>query len=160
MFAFDTNGSTGTTWQWFNDIAVTTGKHVVAVGETEQNDASGDAYLQEYTPSGQPTWPTGQANNILAWGVGTTQYFAKVVADSYGGYDLVGTEGSPSNIMVYHGSQNHGGIFWQSIWGNDANHIGANTPNGIAVGGTTCWVVGTCATATAGTDQIALGFGY
>jgi hypothetical protein len=150
----DTNGSTGTTAQWFNDIAVTTGGHVIAVGETEQNDASGDAYLQDYTSTGHATWPSG---NIMAFGAGT-QYFAKVVADSLGGYDIVGTEGSPTNIMLYHGSQNLGGIFWQSIWGNDASHIGANTASGIAVGGGTCWVVGTCATIAAGTDQIVLGF--
>ena len=165
VFAFDTNATSNLSGQWFNDIAVTTGKHVIAVGETQQNDlpspgyAGGDAYVQDYTSSGTATWSTALNANILASGTGT-QYFAKVVADSYGGYDFVGTEGSPSNIMVYHGSQNHGGVFWQSIWGNDANHIGANTPNGIAVGGTTCWVVGTCATATAGTDQIVLGFAY
>jgi len=157
VFAFDTNGSTGTTWQWFNDIAVTTGKHVIAVGETEQNDASGDAYLQDYTSSGQATWPAG--GNIMAFGAGT-QYFAKVVADSLGGYYITGTEGSPSNIMLYHGSQNLGGVFWQSIWGNDPSHVGANTPNGMAVGGGTCWVAGTCATPASGTDQIVLGFAY
>jgi hypothetical protein len=159
VFATDTNGATGTTGQWFNDIAVTTGRHVIAAGETQQNDAApnGDAYFEDYTSAGHATWPAG--SNIMAFGPGV-QFFAKVATDGFGGYYLAGTESSPSNIFVYRGSQNFGGGFWQCIWGNDASHIGDNAPNAIAVAGTTCWVVGSCATPASGTDQIILGFAY
>ncbi len=67
-------------------------------------------------------------------------------------------------IYLYRGRQNFGGGFWQSLWGNGDNdggvHVGANTPNAIAVAGTTVWVAGTCATAASDTDQIMLGWAY
>jgi len=161
IFADDTNGTSNTTAQWFNDIAVTTGKHVIAVGEDEQLDASGDAYFEDYNSAGTAMWPAG--DNIMAYGTGT-QYFAKVATDSVGGYYLVGVAGSPTDIYVYRGSQNLGGGYWQSLWGNGDNdgggHVGANTPNAVAVAGTTVWVAGTCATAASGTDQIMVGFAY
>ena len=160
-FALDTNGTADNSEQWFNDIAVTTGKHVIAAGEDEQNDANGDAYFEDYTSAGHATWPAG--TNIMAFGTGT-QFFAKVATDSFGGYYLVGVAGSPTDIFVYRGSQNSGGGFWQSLWGNGTNdgggHVGDNSPNAIAVAGTTVWVAGTCATPAAGTDQLILGFAY
>ena len=157
VFAVDSHGSTGTTSQAFNDIAVTTGKHVIAAGVTEENDASGDAYFDDYTSSGALAW-----SPILAYGP-YLQSFDYVATDSLGGYYLAGQfddTGSSSQIYIYRGSQNPGAGFWQSLWGDDASHPGYSMPLGIAVAGSTVWVVGQYGTTAAGSDQIALGFAY
>jgi hypothetical protein len=157
VFARDTDGATGTTAQWFNDIAVTTGGYVIGAGATAENDSDGDAYFKDYAPSG--AYVTGLT---VAWGP-WVQAFNKVTTDKMGGYYLAGsiyTSATASDIILYRGSQNLGGNFWQCIWGNDASHVGLNLPSDVAVSGTTVYVAGSCATAAAGTDQIALGFAY
>jgi hypothetical protein len=157
VFARDSDGSTGSTAQWFNDIAVTTGKHVIAVGSTEETEAAGDAYFEDYTAAGVSAW-----RPVLAFGP-YAQAFTKVNTDALGGYYVVGsfyTSATASDIFLYRGSQNLSGGFWQCLWGNDANHIGLNLPTDLAVSGTTVYVTGSCATTAAGTDELALGFVY
>jgi hypothetical protein len=157
MFARDSDGGTGATAQWFNDIAVTTGKHVIAVGSTEETEAAGDAFFDDYTAAGVSAWRPVLASGLYA------QAFTKVATDSLGGYYVVGsfyTSGTTSDIFLYRGSQNLGGGFWQCLWGNDASHVGLNLPTALAVSGTTVYVAGSCATPAAGTDELALGFVY
>jgi len=157
VFALDSHGSTGTTAQWFNDVAVTSGGHVIAAGTTRETDADGDAYFEDYTSAGTISWGLKVAFGANA------QYCTRVATDAFGGYYVLGavdTSSSTSDMFLYRGSQNLGGGFWQCFWGNDASHIGDNSPGGVAVWKTTACVVGTCATPAAGTDQIILWFVY
>jgi hypothetical protein len=164
MFAMETNGSTGTTAQWYNDVAVTLGGHVVAVGATNQSPAQGeDAFIADYTTSGAHSFGGVMAQDSLYGS--NLQSFSKIVADRFGGYYALGvcyTTATTADIYVYKGNQTGGAGFWQCEWGNTftAGHSGYNLPGGIAVYNTTAYVVGRCATATTGDDQVILGFAY
>ena len=157
VFALDSHGATGTTLQAFDDIAVTSGGHVIACGQTDETDSTGDAYFHDYTSTGATAW-----SPIILYG-SNYQAFSLVTTDKFGGYYLVGSpvvSASASDIFIYKGNQNAGAGFWQCLWGNDGSHTGYNTANGVVVTGTTAYVVGSCAAAAAGTDQIVLGFQY
>ncbi len=105
---------------------------VVAVGEDNGHPRQ-VAYTVDGTIAGAFTWPSA----------GSMDSLEAVATDDFGGFYVTGAVTvAPNNVKVFsgRGSLLTGGAGWISLSGS-ARSIG-NEPYAIAVGGTTCVVVG------------------
>jgi hypothetical protein len=154
VFALDT-GSGGNSEQGYNDLAVTSTNRVVAVGWNTagaNKDCRAVSYTVDGTIAGGVTLPG-------AW----SDEFEAVATDTFGGFYAVGTYHTAINktaILTTRGSVLTGGGGFLSLWA-PAFISTDNTPNAVAVRGSTAIVVGEASEGAAqGVDQIVLGYVY
>jgi hypothetical protein len=151
VFAFDT----GPARQQFFDIAVTSTRKVVAVGNTAVS-GTGDCRATIYNADG--TISTG----VTFPGVSGSDGFNCVATDSQGGFVAAGwwwAGAGNEKICVLRGSTLSGGGGWAAVWGGAASST--TVAAAVAVRGSTTVVVGRYhPDLTSGTGQVALGFVY
>lgn len=151
VFGFDTGG--GTTDQFFNDLAVTSTKAIVAVGRYQT--AVSSCRLVVYRPDGM---------QVTGYVLGTpwSDEFRAVATDDLGGFYATGTThvaADQARVFTWRGSVVSSAGSWQSRWQAVASPN--NQPAAIAVRGASACVVGSYASGgVTGVDQLVLMYRY
>ena len=152
-FQFD-NGGGGATDQFFNDLAVTSTKAVVAVGRFEMGGVS-SCRLLVYRPDGTVVSGAG-------FGGSWPDEFRAVATDDLGGYYATGTThfaADQTRVFTWRASVYPSAGTWQSYWQAVASP--SNQPTAIAVRGASACVVGSYASGgVTGVDQLVLMYRY
>lgn len=153
VFVLDNAGG-GAHGEWFNDVAVTSTKKVVAVGSSTAN-GSQDCRAVTYGSDGS------LAGGITFPGTNGHEEFRCVAADAYGGFVAAGSwwnSGTNRQLCVIRGSTLAGGGGWSAVFdGVDSTLAGANA---VDARGNAVVVAGQYVAGASGTDQIVLGFVY
>ena len=154
VFALDT-GPGGASEQDLNDLAVTSTGQVVAVGSSTSagnQDCHAVSYSTDGTIAGKVTWPGAWSDELVA-----------VATDAFGGFYVTGayhTAVDKTAVLTQRGSVLNGGGAWSSLWAPAFVSVN-NSPEAIAVRGSTAIVVGRCMNGMAeGEDQLVLGYVY
>ena len=153
VFQLD-NGGGGATLQFFNDLAVTSTKAVVAAGRFEMGGVS-SCRLVVYRPDGTVAYG-------YVFGTLWPDEFRAVATDDLGGFYATGTThvaADQARVFTWRGSVVSSAGSWQSRWQAVASPN--NQPAAIAVRGASACVVGSFASGGAtGIDQMVLMYRY
>lgn len=157
VFTLDAAGG-GPHNQFFNDLAVTSTKKVVAVG---YSSASGTRDCRAMVYDGDGTWADAGHQQVTPGAFGNDE-FTCVAADPMGGYVAAGywwASSTNRQVCVLRRSTYVNGADWAAVFsGYDSSLAGATS---VATRGSAVVVAGRYqATATSGLDQIVLGFVY
>jgi hypothetical protein len=152
VFQFDAGGAA--TDQFFNDLAVTSTKEVVAVGRYETGVVS-SCRLVVHRPNGMQV-----AGYVF--GSPWSDAFRAVATDDLGGFYATGTVHTAADqvrVFTWRGSVVSSAGSWQSRWQAVASP--SNQPAAIAVRGASACVVGNYASGgVTGVDQLVLMYRY